>query len=114
MKRAEEFSIKLPQALKGGLRQQQNGHTEGYVLKGRVKNPHMASWSLLVSFKKYDRSIRAHGSRSTFYGWSDNSQIDNRYVSKYCDYAITGTKKVIIVMTSLKSVTKLQSNITVI
>ena len=93
MKSGEEFSIKLPQALADGLRKHQNGHTEGYVFKGRVKNPHMEAGSLLVSFKEYDRSITAHGCSSTFHGWADNLQIDERYVSKYCDHAITGTKK---------------------
>lgn len=93
MKSGEEFSIESPQALTDGLRQQQNGNTEGYVLKGRVKNPHLASRSLLVSFRECDCSIGANGSRATFYGWADNSQIDERCLSKYCDYALTGTKK---------------------
>jgi hypothetical protein len=53
----------------------------------------MASGSLLVSFKKYDRSTTAHGCRSTFHGWADNLQIDERFIDKYCDHAVTGTKK---------------------
>lgn len=93
MKSSEEFSIQLPKALVEELRQHQNGQTEGYVFKGRINNPHMASGSLLVSFKKYDRSTTAHGCRSTFHGWADNLQIDERFIDKYCDHAVTGTKK---------------------
>lgn len=93
MKSGNEFSIKLPKALTEELRRHKNGQTEGYVFKGRVNNPHMASGSLLVSFKKYDRNTTAHGCRSTFHGWADNMQIDERFISKYCDHAVEGTKK---------------------
>jgi len=93
MKSGNAFSIKLPKALTDELKQHQNGQTEGYVFKGRINNPHMASGSLLVSFKKYDRNTTAHGCRSTFHGWADNLQIDERFIDKYCDHAVTGTKK---------------------
>ena len=96
MKSGEEFSIKLPEALVDELKQYQSRRAERYVFKGRVmrvNNPHMASGSFLVSFKKYVCSITARGCRSAFHGWADNLQIDEFHVSKYCDHAVTGTKK---------------------
>ena len=66
MKSIKEFSIKFPKPLLDEFRQHQNGQTEGYLFKRRVNNPHMASGSLLGSFKKYDHGMTAHGYRSTF------------------------------------------------
>lgn len=88
MKSGEGFSIMLPQVLLDGLRQHQKTHNEGYVFKGRVENPHMASGGLLVSFKKYDCSITAYGCSSTFHGWAEYPEIDERYISKYSGHTV--------------------------
>ena len=93
MKSGEEFSIKLPKKLLKELESHRKGQKSGYVFKGRLENEHMAMDSLRVNFKKYDPTITAHGWRSTFHGWADNKEIDERFISKYCDHAVTGTKK---------------------